>query len=89
MEKEKLEKTVDKIALEVTKHTDAIKNLVTRDEFNEFRDENLTRLDEMTTILRRLDEERLFTFEMVKRIETEVEKQRKEINQIKEVLKIR
>ncbi len=89
MEKEKLEKTVDEIALEVTKHTEAIKGLVTKEEFVEFKDENLTRLDEMMTILRRLDEERLFTFEMVKRIEGEVERQRKEINEIKEVLKIR
>lgn len=80
---------MDKEILKLIATKEDLKDLVTRREFAEFRDENLTRLDETVTILRRLDEERLFTFEMVKRIEGEVERQRKEIDQIKEVLKIR
>ncbi|MDD5195843.1 MAG: hypothetical protein PHQ96_09265 [Candidatus Omnitrophica bacterium] len=71
---EKLEKTVDKIALEVVKHTEAIKGLVTKGEFSEFRNENFTRLDNMMVVLSRLDEERVFTIERVRRIEKEIGK---------------
>ncbi len=80
---------MDRDILKLIATKEDLKDLVTKREFSEFRDENLTSLDKMMTILRRLDEERLFTFEMVKRIENEVEKQRKEIKEIKEVLKIR
>jgi hypothetical protein len=71
---EKLEKTVDKIALEVVKHTEAIKGLVTKEEFVEFRNENFTRLDNMIVILNRLDQERVFTVERIRRIEEEIDK---------------
>ncbi len=97
MKNESMEKTVNKIAAEVekntgaidgitaevVKNTEAIKGLVTREEFSEFKQEYFARLDSMMTILNRLNQERVFTFEAVK-----VEKQRHEINQIKEVLKI-
>lgn len=74
MEKEKLERVVDKIALEVVKHTEAIKNLVTLDEFDKKMDLVLDGQDKMMVILQRLDQERLFTFERVRRIEEEVAK---------------
>ena len=74
MEKEKLEKTVDKIGFEVTKHTEAIKGLVAKEEFVEFKNENFTRLDNMTTILQRLDQKRIFTIERVRHIEEKVNK---------------
>lgn len=74
MEKGTLEKTVDKIALEVSKHTKAIEGLATKEEFTNFKNENLSRFDKALTILERLDQERLFTFERVKRIEEEVER---------------
>lgn len=74
MEKEKLERVVDKIALEVVKHTEAIKNLVIRDEFDKKMDRVLDGQDKMMVILQRLDQERLFTFERVRRIEEEVAK---------------
>ena len=87
---------IDKITVEVVKNTEGIKGLVTRREFAGFRQENFARLDSMMTVLNRLDQERVFTFEAVKRVETEVErldseieKQRHEISQIKEVLKIK
>ena len=80
---------MDKEILKLIATKEDLKDLVTRREFAEFKDENLTRLDKMMTILRRLDEERLFTFEMVKRIEGEIERQRKEINKIREILKVR
>ena len=71
---EKLEKTVDKIALEVVKHTEAIKSLVTKDEFAEFKNENFTRLDNIMVVLNRLDQERVFTVERIRRIEEEIDK---------------
>ena len=40
MKNELMEKKVDKIVVEVVKHTEAIKGLVTREEFTEFKQEN-------------------------------------------------
>lgn len=65
-----------------------LKKFVTKDEFKSFKNENLNRLDEILTILKRLDQERIFTTEWVKRIESEVETHRQEIAKIKEFLKI-
>lgn len=79
---------MDKEMLKLIATKDDVKGLMTKNEFTEFKDESLTQLDKMMTILRRLDEERLFTFETVKRIEEEVEKQRQQIKAIKEVLRI-
>lgn len=79
---------MDKEMLKLIVTKDDIKGLMTKNEFTEFKDESLIRLDKMMTILRRLDEERLFTFETVKRIEEEVEKQRQQIKGIKEALRI-
>lgn len=50
---------MDKEMFKLIATKEDLKELVMRKEFNEFRDESLTRLDEMVTILRRLDEERL------------------------------
>jgi len=47
---------------------------VTREEFNQRMDKMVTILDSHTKILERLDQERLFTFERVKRLEDEVQK---------------
>ena len=80
---------MDKEIFKLIATKEDLKNLVSKEEFAEFKERSLTRLDEIMTILKRLDEKRLFTFEMVKRIEGQVEEQRKEINEIKEVLKIR
>lgn len=74
MGEEKLEKKVDKIATEVIRHTEVIKGLVTKKEFTDFKHENFSRLDKMMTILTRLDQERMFTFERVRRLEEEVNK---------------
>ena len=68
--------------------TKAISNLVARDEFSAFKNENFQRLDEAMDILVRLDQERLFTFEAVRNIEKEISRQQLEIDRIKEVLKI-
>ncbi len=62
MEKEKLEKTVDKIALEVTKHTGAIdKILMDVTDLKEKNSRIIDGQDKMMVILQRLDQERIFT----------------------------
>ena len=48
----------------------------------------LTAQDEMMTILRRLDEERVLTGAWMNRIEKELEEHRNEIQKIKQALKL-
>jgi hypothetical protein len=50
--------------------------------------EVLNRLDEIATVVKRMDQERIFTFEYVKRLETDTDKNSREIERIKDVLKI-
>ena len=42
--------------------------------------EMTTRMDEVVTILKRLDEKRIFTIEWVRRIETDVERMKKHLH---------
>lgn len=65
-----------------------IENLVSSDEFRQAQNEIYNRLDEIITIVRRMDQERVFTFEYVKRVEADVDKNRREIDRIKDILKI-
>lgn len=75
MKEEKLEKTVNKIALEVVKHTEAIdKVLVDVADLKKKTSRIINGQDKMTVILQRLDQERIFTFERVRRLEEEVNK---------------
>ena len=60
-----------------TEHFDASmaeldKKFVTKDEFH-------TRMDEVVTILRRLDQERVFTIEWIRRIESDVSTMKKHL----------
>lgn len=57
-------------------------------DFGEFKIKTLATQDEMVTILRRLDEERLFTTRWVDRIEKEVERHEQELSEVKKHLKI-
>lgn len=77
-----------KIVKKLLEHDQRFDQMVTKDEFQNFRNEVLAAQDEMIGILRRLDQERIFTTEWVKRIESEVEKQKNEIARIKQTLKI-
>ncbi|MCL5774274.1 MAG: hypothetical protein M1536_07865 [Firmicutes bacterium] len=52
------------------------------------RDEFLTRTDKILVILQRLDQERVFTNEAIRRLEEQQENQQKELNKIKQILKI-
>lgn len=58
------------------------------DSFNFCHDEILNKLEEISTILKRMDQERIFTFEYVKRLETDTDKNSREIEHIKDVLRI-
>lgn len=78
-----------------TKHDLEELGIVLRDEFRQSQSDILSRLDKIVTTVERLDQERLFTFEYVKRLEgkvekleTKVEKSRKDIDHIKGILKI-
>lgn len=78
----------DKIILKLAEHDKRFDELVTKGEFQEFKRQVLTGQDEMMAILRRLDQERIFTVAWVRRIEKEVEEHRAEIRKIKDALKI-
>ncbi|MEK7538043.1 MAG: hypothetical protein AAB619_03675 [Patescibacteria group bacterium] len=61
--------------------------MVTKDEFHtsmnavaDRMNEMTTRMDEVVTILKRLDEKRIFTIEWVRRIETDVERMKKHLH---------
>lgn len=57
-------------------------------DLKDFKNQVFAAQDEMLTILRRVDEERIFTAAWLNRIEQEVEGHKKEIGRIKEHLKI-
>lgn len=78
----------DKIIQKLLEHDERFDRLLTKDVFNTFKDQYTSDRDEMMVILKRLDQERIFTIEWVKRIEKTVEEQQKEIDHIKQVLKI-
>lgn len=55
--------------------------------FKEFKNQVLSGQDEILTIIRRLDQERIFTTSWISRIEKEMEKHWEEITKLKQVLK--
>ena len=66
---DRLEESNIKLAVQVAKNSELIKNLVTRDEFNKFKNELWVRLDKMMAILIRLDQERIISTKRVDRLE--------------------
>ncbi|MCX6340427.1 MAG: hypothetical protein NTX71_11015 [Candidatus Aureabacteria bacterium] len=86
MEIESVGKAVERIATEVSKHTEAFKKLATKKELDDRFNDVLGGQDKTMVILKRLDQERHFTFEAVKRLDNkaqildiEVKKHREEI----------
>lgn len=71
----------DKIIQKLLEHDEQLEficeNMATKNEINALLDGQ----DQMITILKRLDEERIFTIEWVRRIEKEVEEQKKKIKE--------
>ncbi|MBI2099357.1 hypothetical protein HYT45_03020 [Candidatus Uhrbacteria bacterium] len=53
----------DKIINKLLEHDEKLEAMITKEEFNQFRLEILASQDEMVTILRRLDQEMVFTAE--------------------------
>ncbi|HLD60917.1 MAG TPA: hypothetical protein VJA27_02175 [Patescibacteria group bacterium] len=79
----KLEVGQDRLFQEVMEHKVKMENFVTKDEFHRFREEMLSGQDAMITILKRLDEERVFTQKWVKEVEEKVETALKDIQHMK------
>ncbi len=59
----KLNMNEDKIINKLLEHDEKLEAMITKEEFNQFRLEILASQDEMVTILRRLDQEMVFTAE--------------------------
>lgn len=57
-------------------------------EIGSLRDDINNKLDEVLVIIKRVDEERIFTQRWVQRLEDDVKRQDKEIKQLKKVLNI-
>lgn len=76
----------DKIIKKLLDHDDQFTKV--REEIKELRCESLRDREEMITILRRLDQERIFTTNWIDRIENEVENHRQEIIKLKQALNI-
>lgn len=78
----------DKIIKKLIEHDDRLEKIentmATKDDINRV----MNSLDEVLTISRRLDQERIFTQEWIKRIEQEVSDHTKEISKLKRTLKI-
>ena len=61
--------------LQIEGRFDSLKNeFVTKQEFHTRMDDLLTKMDGMATILQRLDQERVFTIEWIRRIESDVDR---------------
>jgi len=60
---------------------------VTKEEFNEFKNEVYTRFDQVLAILTRLDQERIFTHQAIRRLEESVEENRRRIERNEEEIK--
>lgn len=86
------DKRFDTIAKTLINHDNRLEiieeTMVTKKEFGDFRNETTDKMDEMITILKRLDQERIFTHEWVKRLEDDVKRNTKDIVKLKQVLKI-
>lgn len=80
--------TQDKVYQKLLEHDDKLSQMLTKNEFREFKDDVLSILDNMSGTLERLDQERIFTNEWIKRTEKQIEQNTQDILQIKKVLKL-
>ena len=71
MDEDRIINKLIEIDLKVSKMQE---EMVTKEELRIFKDEVNTQFDQQSVILKRLDEERLFTVEWIRRIESDVEK---------------
>ena len=90
MAEENINKKIDKLYGYVTfgLRKDLREDFTTKDEFKKVTNEIFDILDKQTVILKRLDQERIFTLEFIKRVEKQVEQNTKDIKLLKARLKI-
>lgn len=70
----------EKILDKLIEHGERLEKIEDRLETMPTKDELFSKLDSMVTILQRLDQERVFTTEWIRRIETDVEKIKRELH---------
>lgn len=78
----------DRIYKKLLEHDEKFDKMATSKELHTFKDAIARSLDEMTIILKRLDEERIFTAKWIERVEKDVESNSREIKRMKLQLKI-
>lgn len=82
------DKRLDRISKKLLEHDDSLREIketmATKSDINRV----MNSLDEVLTITRRLDQERIFTQEWIRRIEKEVSDHTKELTKVKRTLKI-
>ena len=85
----------DKVINKLLEHDDRLDKLVTKADFFEFKNGITKVQDEMLGILRRLDQERIFTNEVIRQMQEELRDQKKvserhetQIQRIKQQLQI-
>jgi chromosome segregation ATPase len=81
-----VEDKTGKMEKKLYEHDDQFTEL--KDDLHNYNDGLMTAMDEQTVIMQRLDQERVFTFEIVKRLQNDVENHAKDLKRIKQLLKI-
>lgn len=76
----------DRIIKKLLEHDDQF--ILARKQTDERFDTLTTTLDKILVIVQRLDQERIFTFAMVKRMQEDIDKNQKDLKKIKQILKI-
>jgi hypothetical protein len=76
----------DKIIEKLLEHDDRFERIEKKIDQNH--DEVMGVLDNVMVIVSRLDQERIFTFEIIKRIQKDIERQDRELQKVKKILKI-
>lgn len=87
MENDSINQKLDQVLTRLIKMEVGLAEVATLEQFTLFRDQIYSGLDAQIVILKRLDQERIFSNETVRRIQNHVDDQQKEINHIKKVLK--
>lgn len=72
-----IDKRFDALTLIVVEHRERLDQTLTKTEFEQFRKEQSDANDQMITILKRLDQERYATITRIKRLEEDLEQQKK------------
>jgi glutathionylspermidine synthase len=76
----------DQIIKKLLEHDDQFISI--QEQTNERFNEVTATLDNILVIVQRLDQERVFTFAMVKRMQDDIEQNQKDLKKIKQILKI-